>query len=135
MNSCKGVRGRGLTRSELPPCRAAFSWVKPSTDLANLQVVWKQVNLLKSWHNGGWDGLVRCRVLVGCGPPGVSKGEGQKGQLDGKCVVPPQCVHGQQLVWFEVPGKHSSHRSRSQISHLRRGSLAAFVNVIADPCM
>jgi len=67
------------------------------------------------------------RVLVGCGPPGVSEGEGRKGQLDGKYVLQPQCVHGQRLVWFEVPGKHSSYRSKSRISHLRRGSLAAFV--------
>jgi len=56
----------------------------------------KQVNLLKLWHVGGWEGLVRCweLALVGCGPPGASEGEAQKGQLLGKCVVPPQCVHG-----------------------------------------
>ena len=93
MNGHKGVQGRGLMRLGLPPCRAALGWPAQISHLcANLQVFRTQVNLLKSRHNGGWDGLVHCRVLVlfGCGPPGVSEGEGRKGQLDGKCVVPPQ---------------------------------------------
>jgi len=36
MNDHKGVQGRRLTRSELPPCRADLGWVKPSTDLASV---------------------------------------------------------------------------------------------------
>jgi len=79
MNGHKGVQGRGLKRSELPPCRAALGWLKPSTNLASVCKFAggpEQVNLLKSRHNGGWDRLVCCKVLVGCGPPRVSEGEG-----------------------------------------------------------